>query len=52
MISKGNIFYPKQWWGVDVCLKEHINVGSTFLVDLEFFKSILKDLSYDNRNFR
>lgn len=52
MIPKGNIFYPKQWWGVDVCLKEHINVGSTFLVDLEFFKSILKDLSYDNRNFR
>jgi hypothetical protein len=52
MISKGNVFYPKQWWGVDLCLKESLNVGSVFLVNLNFFKSILKDLSYDNRNLR
>lgn len=52
MNSKGNIFYPKQWWGVDLNLKESMNVGSVFLVNLDFFKSILKDLAYDNRNFR
>jgi len=28
------------------------NVGSVFLVNLNFFKSVLKDLSYDNRNLR
>jgi hypothetical protein len=38
MISKGNVFYPKQWWGVDLCLKESLNVGSVFLVNLNFFQ--------------
>lgn len=52
MNSKGNVFYPKQWWGVDHCLKENMNVGSDFLVNLDYFKSILKAFSYGDRNFR
>ena len=52
MNSKGNVFYPKQWWGVDYCLKENMNVGSVFLVNLDYFKSILKAFSYGDRNLR